>query len=133
MIIVALSAFLLFVVPGIYLSVRFSYVMHAVLIDGESVIGSLKKSWRVVKGNWWRTFVLGIIVMVFMLIARFTITSLLVVVSFANVEGVEVVGDILNVVVEGVVGTWTVAAFVMAYLQLTGRQKTPEDEVLAQP
>ena len=133
MIIVALPAFLLFVVPGIYLSVRFSYVMHAVLIDGEGVIGSLKKSWRVVKGNWWRTFVLGIIVMVFVLIARFTIVSLLVVVSFTGEEAIEVVGNILDIVVDGVVGTWTVAAFVMAYLQLTGRQRTPEDEVLAQP
>jgi len=48
----------LLIVPGIYLGVRFLFFSYAVLIDNESALGSLKKSWRIVKGNWLRMFAL---------------------------------------------------------------------------
>jgi len=93
----------------------------------------LKKSWRIVKGNWWRTFVLGLIVMVFVAIVYFTLTIVLMVGTFAGLdESTAGIVEDVGVVIDGVVGTWIVAVFVMAYLQLTGRQKSPEDEVLAQ-
>lgn len=133
MAIIVLPAFIL-IIPGIYLSVRLGYVMEAVLIDNDGVVASLKKSWRVVRGNWWRTFALGLIIVVFMVIAYLTLGTILAVGMFTGLEDGTLgkVGDIIGIIVNGFMGTWFAAAFVMAYLQLTGRQKTPEDDVLDQ-
>jgi len=48
----------LLIVPGIYLGVRLLFFSYVILIDNESALGSLKKSWSIVKGNWLRTFAL---------------------------------------------------------------------------
>ncbi|MCU0760847.1 MAG: glycerophosphoryl diester phosphodiesterase membrane domain-containing protein [Steroidobacteraceae bacterium] len=42
-------------VPGLYLMVALVFAYPAMLIDGESVAGSLRASLRLVRGNWWRT------------------------------------------------------------------------------
>jgi hypothetical protein len=46
----------LFVVPGIYLAIRWFFVPQAVVIDGRSGIEPLRRSSEVVRGFWWRTF-----------------------------------------------------------------------------
>jgi len=45
----------LLVVPGLYLLVALLFAYPALLLDGESVTGSLRTSLRLVRGNWWRT------------------------------------------------------------------------------
>lgn len=47
------AGLLLFIVPGVYLAVRFSMVRFAVL-EGEGVIGSIKKSGTLTEGVKWR-------------------------------------------------------------------------------
>ncbi|MTI32847.1 hypothetical protein [Xanthovirga aplysinae] len=55
-------------IPGIWLSVMFSLSMFAKLNEGISVTDALGRSYSLVKGNWWNTFgiiiVLSIIYMV---------------------------------------------------------------------
>ena len=50
-------AFLLFIIPGIWLAVALSMAMPIYLNEGKGVLGSLKASYNLVKGRWWATLV----------------------------------------------------------------------------
>jgi hypothetical protein len=47
---------LLFIVPGIYVAIRWFFVPQAVVIEGAGVPASLMRSMQVTEGFWWRTF-----------------------------------------------------------------------------
>ncbi len=46
---------ILLVIPGIILSLSLSFGFFAVVLDGDSALSGLKRSHRLVWGNWWRT------------------------------------------------------------------------------
>jgi uncharacterized membrane protein len=48
--------FVIFVVPGIYLAIRWYFVPQAVVIEGARGAGALSRSGQIVTGYWWRTF-----------------------------------------------------------------------------
>jgi hypothetical protein len=48
--------FVIFILPGIYLAVRWYFVPQAVVIEGARGAGALLRSAQVVTGSWWRTF-----------------------------------------------------------------------------
>lgn len=50
-----------FLIIFLFLSVKLIFYICAILIDETGVIGSLKKSWSVTKGNWWGVFVICVI------------------------------------------------------------------------
>jgi len=58
---VMLCGFVLFVIPGIFLSIRLLLCDAGVLFEGESVFVSLRRSWRITRGSWWRMFALVLI------------------------------------------------------------------------
>jgi hypothetical protein len=54
-----------FVVPGIYLGVRWYFVPQAVLVDRQTgVRAGLEGSSRAVRGSWWRAFTVGVLSLV---------------------------------------------------------------------
>lgn len=46
---------ILLIIPGIILSLSLSFGFFAIVLDSESALGGLKRSHRLVWGNWWRT------------------------------------------------------------------------------
>ena len=46
---------ILLIIPGIILSLSLSFAFIAIVLDGESALAALKRSHRLVWGNWWRT------------------------------------------------------------------------------
>jgi hypothetical protein len=48
--------FVAFVVPGVFLLVRWYFVPQAVVIEGARGTGALSRSFQLVQGRWWRTF-----------------------------------------------------------------------------
>ena len=46
---------ILLIIPGVILSLSLSFAFIAVVLDGESALAALKRSHRLVWGNWWRT------------------------------------------------------------------------------
>jgi hypothetical protein len=48
--------FVVLIVPGVYLAVRWYFVPQAVVIEGARGTGALAHSGRLVNGVWWRTF-----------------------------------------------------------------------------
>ena len=104
----------LLIVPGIYLGVRLFFFSYAVLIDNESAIGSLKKSWSIVKGNWLRMFAL---------------LAVFAVIGFPLGYLLEIENLLLwTVACAGMmfVRGWAIASLTLAYLQLASE---PEEEV----
>lgn len=54
--------FVFFIIPGIYLSIRFQLAMPACFIDGKGPIASIKSSWEKTSGNVGKLFVIGLII-----------------------------------------------------------------------
>jgi hypothetical protein len=106
----------LLIVPGIYLGVRLLFFSYAILIDNESAMGSLKKSWKIVKGNWLRTFVL---------------LAVFAVIGFPLGYILEIENLLLwTVACAGMmfVRGWAIATFTLAYLQLAPEPAEEEEE-----
>jgi hypothetical protein len=58
-----LGGFLLMaMIPGvIYLSVNFAFIIPATVAENQTVLGAFRRSWDLVRGYWWRT--LGILIL----------------------------------------------------------------------
>jgi len=55
------AGFLLLIVPGVYLIVRWYFTPQAVVADGRRGRGALARSGELVAGSWWRVFGIGIV------------------------------------------------------------------------
>ncbi|MFJ5234215.1 hypothetical protein ACIQBJ_30465 [Kitasatospora sp. NPDC088391] len=44
------------VLPGAWLWVALSWTAPALILEKQSVLGAFRRSWRLVRGAWWRTF-----------------------------------------------------------------------------
>ena len=53
--------FVAFIVPGVFLLVRWYFVPQTVVIEGARGTSALSRSFRLVQGRWWRTF--GLVVL----------------------------------------------------------------------
>ena len=56
------AGFVLLVIPGIYLAVKLFFVPQTVVIEGARGLDALRKSSDMVRGFWWRTFGLVVII-----------------------------------------------------------------------
>ena len=59
-----IGGFMLFIVPGIYLSVSLSMFALCIVLEGDGVVESLRHSFRLISGNWWRTAIIGTVVLI---------------------------------------------------------------------
>lgn len=98
--------FLLFIIPGIILSVWFSFATFVLVIERGGIIDSLKKSREYVRGRWWAVFGRLIALGVLMIIIGLVISSLASVLS----------GTLGNALVSALV--MVLAPFGVAYVYL---------------
>ena len=50
------AGFILLIIPGIYLSIRLSFVYYALMIENRSTFDALSRSWQLTQGHWWKIF-----------------------------------------------------------------------------
>jgi flagellar biosynthesis protein FlhB len=62
-ILILIPAFLLLIIPGIFLSIQFGFVLYAIAIEECSALGGFKRSWEIVKGRWWMVFLASMLVL----------------------------------------------------------------------
>ncbi|WP_051653074.1 glycerophosphoryl diester phosphodiesterase membrane domain-containing protein [Kitasatospora cheerisanensis] len=43
-------------VPALWIGVKLSFAAPALVLEKQTVLGSLKRSWHLVRGSWWRIF-----------------------------------------------------------------------------
>lgn len=64
--ILVLIGLIFILIPGIYIAVRFTVASQAAVLERQGVTDSLRRSWNLVQGNWWRVF--GIVLVVTILV-----------------------------------------------------------------
>lgn len=82
--------FILLVVPGIILSIYWVLFIPAAIIDRAGPIGSISRSYQLIRGSWWRTTILFT---VFMLINIVIYTILFVFFIGGTIGGMSAAGD----------------------------------------
>jgi hypothetical protein len=126
------GAFLLLVVPAIWLAFAWSVAMPALLTEDVRGRRALGRSFRLVRGRWWRTA--GVVVVAFLI---GTFAALLVTVPFDVIATAAARDDLLVAflartlggAVGAVVSTPLVAAFItLVYFDLRARRDGPESE-----
>jgi uncharacterized membrane protein len=58
---ITLFGFILLIIPGIILSIRFGFFDYLIVDRNSRIIESLKKSWEITRGNVWNLFLLYIL------------------------------------------------------------------------
>ncbi len=58
---ISFVGFLLFYIPGIYLSVALSFVFIALIYENKTVGESISRSFEIIRGSWWQTFALVLV------------------------------------------------------------------------
>jgi hypothetical protein len=78
--------FVLAVVPALlYFTFKWYFSLTAIAVDDMDVIESMRQSWQLVEGHWWRTF--GIILL-FSILAQFVVTIVSLPITFGSMWSV---------------------------------------------
>jgi hypothetical protein len=115
--------FVVFILPGIYLAVRWYFVPQTVVIEGARGAGALSRSAQILRGRWWRTF--GLVVLANIAIA---IPGLILIVPFAAIADStdRAVWQLVGSTIATSVTTPFVALFsTLLYYDLRARAESP--------
>lgn len=105
------AGMMLLVIPGVILSIRLLLCDGGILFDNDSAIASLRRSWRITKGSWWRLFVL-------------VLGCSLPVILFAFTESLlpKTVYSFIYLLLSIITCVWYQCVFTLAYLHLRERE-----------
>ena len=99
--IIVFIAFLLLIIPGIYLSVALNFIIIVMLYEKKNFIESLSRSMNLVSGKWWFTFgliiVLGLIQGFISVILQMPLSIASFVMIFSAMDGSSV-GGVSNII-----------------------------------
>ncbi len=101
------AGFILLVIPGVYLSIRLSFVYYALMIENRSVFDSLSRSWRLTQGYWWKIF------WAFLVLVAVFIPPFIVLVIFAIIDpgGADIGWSLLEFLVSPFISVYYVLLF----------------------
>ncbi|MGH2968681.1 MAG: hypothetical protein ACRDK0_06405, partial [Solirubrobacteraceae bacterium] len=128
-------AFLLLIVPGIWLAIAWSLAVPALLFERVTPVAALRRSFRLVEGRWWRvcgTLIVGVLLVSFM---GGILAGLLVVIPSLLAGGNDAVAAVATVVgstVASVITTpFTAAVVALVYYDQRVRKEGFDRERLA--
>jgi hypothetical protein len=133
--------FVLLVLPGlavfcaaVYLGVRWSLVVAAMMAEDIGPIRGLGRSWNLVKTQWWRTFGILLIVTILQTIITWGLGLLFgVIVALVSTGDLQAaLGQIVGTIVGAVVSPITTIAVVLLYFDLRVRKEGLDLDQLAQ-
>jgi hypothetical protein len=78
MILVLAPAFVALVIPGIWLLIAYSMALPAMLTERVGGFGALRRSYRLVKGHWWRVFLTLLVAYILVTVVQGVVTGALV-------------------------------------------------------
>jgi len=120
--ILLIAGFILLVIPGVYLSIRLSFVYYALMIENRSTFDSLIRSWQLTQGHWWKIF-WAFLVLIFAIF----IPAFIVLVIFAVIDpgGADVGGSLLAFLVSPFISVYYVFLF-MSFVNLVENDGDPD-------
>jgi len=129
---------ILFIIPGIYLIIRWSFVTQAIVLEKEGVRDSLKRSGDLVRGNFWLVFFAYIISFAISLIATYGLNYLIIIsLGIIGFNFYSAAGAFLIKLTPGVyIGSLVTGPFlfltnVVLYYSLRARKENYNEELLA--
>lgn len=119
---------------GVYLAIRWSMSLAAMMAENVGPIQGFSRSWNLVKGQWWRTFGILLVVGILQLVISFALGALFGIVAAAATTGdvrlaVEAIGTAL---LSTLVSPITTIAVVLLYFDLRVRKEGLDLDQLAQ-
>lgn len=108
------------VIPGIFLFNKFIFATYSILLNNEKIIDSFKKSWNIMKGNWWRVFGLHLLFLL-------PIVVLSVVSSLIHIGGATYTALAIDFI-WALLSALLIITFTVAYVQLSKGEATREIE-----
>src|SRR3984885_16232006 len=75
--------FVLIIVPGLILLTFWSLIVPSIVIGGEGVFGSFRKSWRTVRGYAWHVFGTYVLVFLILIVGEIVISVILLALPYA--------------------------------------------------
>jgi len=133
--------FILLVLPGIavfcaaiYLAVRWSLVVAAMMAEDLGPIRGLQRSWNLVSGSWWRTFGILLIVGILYLVISYGLLILFTVIAalFSTGDFQAAVVQVLSTLLGAVVAPIVYIAITLLYFDLRVRKEGLDLDQLAQ-
>lgn len=115
-----LVGFLCLIVPGIYLSIRLSFVIYAVVIENRTATDALARSWILTKGYWWQIF-LALISLFFPL---GLVSGLLGSIAVGNIFFSSFIGGLAGMFMGPIISIYYVFVF-MSLVNLAARSSPP--------
>ena len=109
--------FILLVIPGIYLLVRFAFVSPAVVLERKGPGEALSRSAELVRGSWWRVFGIGLLVFILVAVANGVLGGVLVVLLSPRIANA--VGVLVSILVQ----PFAMSALVLLYYDLRIRKE----------
>jgi hypothetical protein len=115
--IIVFIGFVLFVIPGIYLLIRFAFVDPVVVLERKGVGEALVRSWTLVQGAWWRVFGIGLLVFVLLGLASGALSAALG--SILPPRAAGAIGILISIVVQPI----AVSVLVLLYYDVRLRRE----------
>lgn len=85
---------LFFFFPMIFFGIKFCLSTSALILEEETVFGSLSRSWELTKDSWWGTFAIVLVMYILMIMVTYAILIPITIISILTVEtGAGEVGD----------------------------------------
>jgi hypothetical protein len=135
LIVVLVIAYVLVIIPGIWLSVAFCVAVPAVMFEKASALEAMRRSWGLVRKRWWATFG-ALLVAIIMLV----VVELVIGLVFSGIQSGLKVGSVglwltirgLSTVVVDLIAYPFIAAVVsVIYIDLRVRKEALDLELLA--
>ena len=114
--------FALIIVPGLILLTFWSLIVPSIVVGGEGVFGSFRKSWRTVRGYAWHVF--GTYVLVFLILIVFNIVLGVILLALPIVAR----NFISNIVSGTLVAPFLALVVTLVYYRLTAAHSAPAAE-----
>ena len=139
LIVLMVAGFALLIVPGIFvlmLIIYWSVDVQAAVIEGTKPIASLKRSFELVRANWWRTFAAWLLIMLvalgLSLLIGFPLGALAAVVAPEGGIAGRTIETLVNTIAGAIVGPLPAIAGALIYLDLRARKEDYDIDTLSQ-
>ncbi|MCL6477254.1 MAG: glycerophosphoryl diester phosphodiesterase membrane domain-containing protein [Peptococcaceae bacterium] len=125
--------FILLIIPGIYLSIRFALYSQAVIIEDKGPWSALKRSSSLIGGYWWRSF--GIIFLITVLLGILSTIvsfpfSLMIALIFGEDFFWQVVNTIITTLISFLLYPFSMIAFTLYYYDLRVRKENLDLKIM---